>query len=142
MLRYDYILEIDPFVSYTNLRKSKRKPKTILAISEADITSSDAPSILKKVRESVFKIFYIILQEFTDFHNFILYSLWITQDLKLIVQEPISPKFYEMYFTDLSQSALQEILNILKWPPAIEKNPWILVYILNWFIKNLSKQLL
>lgn len=60
MLRYDYILEIDPFVSYTNLRKSKRKPKTILAISEADITSSDAPSILKKVRESVFKIFYII----------------------------------------------------------------------------------
>lgn len=61
MLRYDYILEIDPFVSYTNLRKSKRKPKTILAISEADITSSDAPSILKKVRESVFKIFYIIL---------------------------------------------------------------------------------
>lgn len=60
MLRYDYILEIDPFVSYTNLRKSKRKPKTILAISEADITSSDAPSILKKVRESV-KIFYIIL---------------------------------------------------------------------------------
>lgn len=61
MLSYDYILEIDPFVSYTNLRKSKRKPKTILAISEADITSSDAPSILKKVRESVFKIFYIIL---------------------------------------------------------------------------------
>lgn len=61
MLRYDYILEIDPFVSYTNLRKSKRKPKTILAISEADITSSDAPSILKKVRESVFKIFYSIL---------------------------------------------------------------------------------
>lgn len=61
MLRYDYILEIDPFVSYTNLRKSKRKPKTILAISEADITSSDAPSTLKKVRESVFKIFYIIL---------------------------------------------------------------------------------
>lgn len=61
MLRYDYILEIDPFVSYTNLRKSKRKPKTILAISEADITSSDAPSILKKVSESVFKIFYIIL---------------------------------------------------------------------------------
>lgn len=61
MLRYDYILEIDPFVSYTNLRKSKRKPKTILAISEADITSSDAPSILKKVRESVFEIFYIIL---------------------------------------------------------------------------------
>lgn len=61
MLSYDYILEIDPFVSYTNLRKSKRKLKTILAISEADITSSDAPSILKKVRESVFKIFYIIL---------------------------------------------------------------------------------
>lgn len=51
MLRYEYISEIDPFVSYTNLRKSKRKPKTILAISEADITSSDATSILKKVRE-------------------------------------------------------------------------------------------
>lgn len=59
-----------------------------------------------------------------------LFCILSIQDLKLIVEEPICKKFYEMYFTDLSQSSLQETLNIQKWPPAVEKNnPWILVCI-------------
>lgn len=61
MLRYDYILEIDLFVSYINLWKFKRKLKMIFVIFEVDIILSDVLFILKKVRESVFKIFYIIL---------------------------------------------------------------------------------
>jgi hypothetical protein len=35
--------------SYANLLKTRRKTRTILAISEADITSSDAPVIYQKV---------------------------------------------------------------------------------------------
>lgn len=51
MLRYEYILEIDFFVSYINLWKFKRKLKMIFVIFEVDIILSDVLFVLKKVRE-------------------------------------------------------------------------------------------
>ncbi|XP_062611363.1 uncharacterized protein LOC134273196 [Saccostrea cucullata] len=88
----------NPMKTYANLRKTLRGPKTVLAITEADIASSDAPITHRK-------------------------------NQKLEVQEPISQRFYEVSFTELSKSPLQDILNILTWPPKVErKEPYNMHY--------------
>lgn len=125
--------EIDPVINYTNLRKTQRKRHTILALSEADITSYDVPQVVVQVCGN--RVQYTRACKLSTFLS-TTNVCFLIQDSKLKVQESVSPKFYETTFTELSKSSLQNILNVLKWPPAVEKKQqdFVMVFDLSWVI--------
>ena len=125
--------EIDPVINYTNLRKTQRKRHTILALSEADITSYDVPQVVVQVCGN--RVQYTRACKLSTFLS-TTNVCFLIQDSKLKVQESVSPKFYETTFTELSKSSLQNILNVLKWPPAVEKTQqdFVMVFDLSWVI--------